>query len=70
MSYGQKRELEALPQQIEALEIEQQSLETKTASAEFFRNDKAEITSTLGRLEQIRSDLEGAYERWEQLEGL
>ena len=70
MSYGEKRELEALPQAIEALEIEQQALEGQTASAEFYRQEKAEITAKLERLEKIRSRLEVAYKRWEQLEGL
>ena len=70
LSYGEKRELEALPQAIEALEIEQQALEGQTASAEFYRQEKAEITAKLERLEKIRSRLEVAYKRWEQLEDL
>ncbi len=70
LRYAEKRELDALPLEIEALEIEQQTLENLTASAEFFRKEKAEITATLGRLEEIRYALEESYERWQQLEEL
>ena len=70
LSYKDKRELESLPGQIEALEEEQQTLEARVSEADFYRGDKATITDTLKRLEQLQEALGTAYERWEYLDGI
>ena len=68
LSYNEKRELEALPKQIEALEAEQHELNQKMESPEFYQQDGAVITRAVERLEQIQKELSQAYERWGELE--
>ena len=70
IGYNEKRELEALPQRIEELEAEQQSLESITSNPEFFRHQGAEVHSTLQRLTEIGDELAAAYARWEHLDNL
>ncbi len=70
LGYKEKRELAGLPGQIEVLEEEQQALESKVAQADFYRGDKASITETLKRLEELNAALHEAYERWEYLDGM
>ena len=70
LSYKEKRELEALPERIEALEQGQQQIEQQVSQSEFYQQDKENITATLSRLDQIRSDLQHAYDRWEYLAGI
>jgi ABC transport system ATP-binding/permease protein len=67
LSYKEQRELETLPDRIEALEKEQQWLETQASQSEFYQQDKAKIAETLARLHQLRVDLEQAYARWSEL---
>ena len=69
LSYKQKCELESLPDQIEALEREQQDLEQQVGRSEFYQQDKDIITTTLARIEQVQRELTSAYERWESLDG-
>ena len=68
LSYNEKRELEALPKQIEALEAEQHELNRKMESPEFYQQDGAVITRAVERLEQIQKELSQAYERWGELD--
>ncbi|HEY9200257.1 MAG TPA: ATP-binding cassette domain-containing protein [Gammaproteobacteria bacterium] len=68
LSFNEKRELEALPKQIEQLDAEQAELTEKMADAEFFQQDKDVIAASTQRLEQIEQELANAYQRWEQLE--
>jgi ATP-binding cassette subfamily F protein uup len=68
LSYTEKRELEALPQRIEALEEEQRRLEQETGRGEFYQQDKAAITAALVRLDELSRELARAYEQWERLE--
>ncbi len=70
LSYKEERELAAIPERIEELEHEQQGLERQVSRREFYQQDKATITATLARLNQIREELEHAYGRWEYLEGM
>ena len=68
LSYKDQRELEALPQLIEALETEQDALQEKTSSPAFYQQPQDEITDTLERLEAVAAELEEGYARWEVLE--
>jgi ATP-binding cassette subfamily F protein uup len=68
LSYTEKRELETLPQRIEALEEEQRRLEQETGRGEFYQQDKAAITAALARLDALSRELARAYEQWESLE--
>ncbi|HEX6174626.1 MAG TPA: ATP-binding cassette domain-containing protein [Candidatus Binatia bacterium] len=68
LSYKEKRELEALPARIEALETEQSELQLRMAQADFYRQPGATITSALQRLEALGNELEECYARWQSLE--
>ena len=68
LTYKEQRELEALPQRIEALEAELGELHQLTASPEFYRKSPAEIIAVTKRLQSLQSDVTEAYRRWEELE--
>lgn len=67
-SYKEQRELEALPQRIEALETEQVEIHARLSDSELYRRGGAEITILQQRLHDIERELAQAYERWEVLE--
>ncbi len=66
----ERREFEALPARIEALEVEQQRLAAEVAAPEFYKKPAAEITAAMARLEAIPGELLAAYARWDELDGL
>jgi len=70
LSYKEQRELEALPETIEALEREQAQLHAAAADPAFYQQPGDRIASTLARLERVTQELEAAYARWEALEAL
>ena len=67
LSYNESRELVELPDRIETLELERQQIEQKMGQGDFYQQDKNAITATLGRLKQLREELDHAYQRWEYL---
>jgi ATP-binding cassette subfamily F protein uup len=72
-SYKDQRELEALPAQIEALEVSQAELEQQMSQPEFYGNQDdggKSVEETLKQVADVQSQLEKAYERWEELEKL
>ncbi|MCK5091474.1 MAG: ATP-binding cassette domain-containing protein, partial [Gammaproteobacteria bacterium] len=70
LSYKEKNELASLPEKIEKLEAEQQQLELKMASNEFYQQEKEKITTALSRMEKVNEELTAAYERWEHLDSI
>ena len=71
LSFREARELETLPESIEALEKEQTQIITALSSSEFYaRSDSALVASTSARLEALERELDKAYSRWGQLEDL
>jgi ABC transport system ATP-binding/permease protein len=68
LSYKEKRELDALPARIEALETEESELQVRLAQADFYRQPTAAITVALERLEALGIELEECYTRWQSLE--
>lgn len=70
LSFKEQRELEALPQRIEALEAEQQQLYQTMSDPLFFQKGKEEITKINDRASSLKGELAEAYQRWETLEGL
>ncbi len=70
LSYKDKRELESLPEKIEALEHRVQQLTEDMSDADFFRQDKSVIVETQRALEAAGAELEACYQRWEELESL
>jgi ATP-binding cassette subfamily F protein uup len=71
VSFKEARELEALPQRIEALETEESEIIAALNSPAFYAgSDSAQVASTNARLEALQLELDEAYSRWEQLEDL
>jgi ATP-binding cassette subfamily F protein uup len=64
MSYMRKRELEQLPQMIDALETEQKGLYELMSDPLFYKKEKKEIAAAKDRLEQVEQEIETAYLRW------
>jgi ATP-binding cassette subfamily F protein uup len=71
LSYKETRELETLPQTIEALEAEKQRLTATLNSPEFYASrDLIKIKAACDRLEALEKELNEAYHRWDELESL
>ena len=71
LSFKESRELETLPQRIEALEKERAEIIAALSSSEFYAgSDSAGVASTNARLEALELELDEAYSRWEELEDL
>ena len=70
LRFSEQKELDALPQNIEFLENEQQALFQTMGDPELYKKDRADIIANNERLEELKSHLAEAYERWEELEQL
>jgi ATP-binding cassette subfamily F protein uup len=68
LSYRDKRELEALPGHIEALEREQAELLERLSDPGFYQGPAEDIAAATTRLEILEAELTDAYGRWEALE--
>ena len=68
LSYREQREIEELPERIEALETEQAQLHGDLADPELYRTRADEVPTLQERLRTVESELETAYARWEELE--
>ena len=68
LSYKEKRDLDALPKQIETLEADREESHAAMADPEFFKLPGDEIVQAKSRLEAIESTLQENYARWEALE--
>jgi len=67
-SYKEQRELDSIPQRIQALETVQGELQGALADPKFFRQNPAEASAALERLQSLAAELEAAYARWDALE--
>jgi len=70
LSYKDKRELDALPDAIAALESEQTALHERMASPDYFQEPSEAQATDRQRSEQIEAQLLEKFERWEKLEAL
>ena len=68
LSYNEQRELDALPPQIEALEIEQAALKGEMESADFYKAGAGRIATVMSRLDVVAAELEQRLARWMELE--
>ena len=68
LTYKEQRELENLPERIEALEAELGELHQLAADPAFYRKPATEIIDVKSRLQSLQSDVTEAYRRWEELE--
>ena len=67
LSFKEQRELDALPEQIAALEAEQQGIQEALADGSLFSSDNARALELSARNAQIDDALMEALERWEVL---
>lgn len=67
LSFKEKRELEALPTQIEALEAEQEALTQKLLDPNYHKRPVEEIKADKERIEALPRLIEANYARWEEL---
>lgn len=70
LSFKEELELESLPEQISALEKEQEQIHNTLADPEFYKNAGPEVVNLNNRLEELDAELITAYARWEALEAL
>jgi ATP-binding cassette subfamily F protein uup len=68
LSYKEQRELAAMPEKIQRLEAEQLQLQAAIADPNLFKDDPAQGTVALQRLQSLAAELENAYSRWDALE--
>ncbi|CAB1075098.1 Bis-ABC ATPase Uup [Olavius algarvensis Delta 1 endosymbiont] len=68
LGYMQQRELQELPQKIEALESEQKELAAILSDPSFYRQEKSEIARVKRDHDRLAHEIETAYRRWEELE--
>ena len=67
MTFREKRELDDLPQGIEAMESRQAELEAEIAAPAFYQQGHDISEARLQDLADLVAELEAAYARWESL---
>jgi len=70
LGYMQKRELNDLPQMIDALESSQKKLFEAMSDPLFYKKSKEEIARTKAHLDRVENDIEAAYLRWQELDSM
>jgi ATP-binding cassette subfamily F protein uup len=70
LTFKEKKELEALPLQIETLEAERDGLFEMLAKPEFYQEDGGRVAETKERLAELEKEIAEGYERWEFLEAI
>ena len=70
LSFKEQQELEQLPKQIDALEVEQRALHAAMAEPSFYQQDGAAIAKARQRLEVLEQELAVTFDRWQTLEAL
>lgn len=70
LGFNEKRELEALPGRIEALEKEEAELGEALAAPDAYKRPPEELSAMRSRLAAIPAEIERLMERWAELEAL
>jgi ATP-binding cassette subfamily F protein uup len=68
LSFKEKRELDALPARIDAIEAEIRAIEQKLALPDFYREPADTVRDTVARLDALRAEHDAALGRWEELD--
>ena len=64
----EQKELRALPGKIEKLEAKIEVLHLKISAVDYYQQDAAVISREQQQLQALESELQGLYQRWEELE--
>jgi ATP-binding cassette subfamily F protein uup len=67
LSYMEQRELDALPEKIDALEVDHRTLNERIAAPGFYKETPEAIREALARVAQLDRELVDAYTRWDEL---
>jgi ATP-binding cassette subfamily F protein uup len=67
LSFKERRELEALPDQIEALEAELAEIDARLGDPATYRDGGADVAAWTARREAAQAAIDAAYARWEAL---
>ncbi|MFC3238691.1 ATP-binding cassette domain-containing protein [Luteimonas padinae] len=68
LSFKEARELEQLPERIEALETRLAEMTATLSDPAFFRGDASGITAHNAEMADVQAELDAAYARWEALD--
>ena len=68
LSYKDARELDGLPQRIEALEARIAELGARMQEPAFYQQDAAAIVASNTTLADLQAELDAAYLRWQELD--
>ena len=68
LTYGEKLELEKLPEQVEALEERQSQIHEQMSAPAFFEQDHKTVSAATEELKALEEELAKVYARWEDLE--
>jgi len=68
LTYAQRKELAALPEEIDRLEQELSRLQQEAAAPDFYKRDSTAVQSALAKLTAVNQELEQKIERWSHLE--
>ncbi|MBY0578621.1 MAG: ATP-binding cassette domain-containing protein [Burkholderiales bacterium] len=68
LGFNETKELQALPEKIEKLEIEQKALGTKLGDPDLYKESPEKIRACQARFDAIDSEIAAALARWEELE--
>jgi ATP-binding cassette subfamily F protein uup len=70
LSFKDERELESLPELIAELEKEQEHQHARLSDPDFYKSAGGEVVAVNARLAELEQQLEAAFLRWDELEGL
>lgn len=70
LSYKDQRELDALPQKIEAYEAELEEIQQAMSDPGFYQKQGDKVAELNARREEVETELAQCYERWESLDAL
>lgn len=68
LSYKDQRELDALPEKIEALELEMGRLQEEISSPDFYQEAQSVIDNKMKQLAALQEELDHCFDRWTALE--
>ncbi len=70
LSYKFQKEFDELPQKIEALELQLESLQAETNAEGFYSQSAGVVEKKLQELAQVQQQLDDCFERWAELEDM